>query len=596
MARKISSRLIVRGQLVAESPLHVGSGAAAAGVDLTLARDGRGRLYVPGTGLAGALRGWMAGHLDETTLNALWGYQPEAQKKRRGQDEGHASFVLVEDGLVVTPANLPPEVRDGVGIDRAMGAAAPSIKYTRAVLPRGARIGFDLQLELPRGEEALGRALLSRLVQALVRGEVRLGAAQTRGLGRVRLAGKGTDQTPHIEEQQLDSRSGMLQALRRQSGTTQGFEQLAARPLPPGRAVWAEPPKLDVAVDWTAELPVMSKAEAEGLAVDMLPLVTTGPDGKDVWLLLAGAGIKGALRCQAERILRTLRGTTVPDEADPRKRFLRQVAEVDPLLDVLFGSARARNGEDDAGDTPGAAPSRRGPRPGRAALAVVDCHGGRPPAQPGAKLQPLARLDQWEAIGRASQAELAEKLGGAGLDAHCTPATGPRPPGLQQAFHIAVDRWTGGVAQGALYSMLEPCGLAWEPIRLELDLGRITEADRLPAVALLLLVLQDLAAGRIPLGFGGQRGLGALRVRSITCAAVGHADARLAELGQLFPQADGKLPLPEALRDDLHQAWTSYLDRPRPPSEAAATTRPAPAAAATETRRSADATQEVFHG
>src|SRR5216117_3113234 len=58
MARNITGRLILRGTLVARTPLHVGGLGEDVDTDLPLARDGAGRLYAPGTSLAGALRQW----------------------------------------------------------------------------------------------------------------------------------------------------------------------------------------------------------------------------------------------------------------------------------------------------------------------------------------------------------------------------------------------------------------------------------------------------------------------------------------------------------------------------------------------------------
>jgi hypothetical protein len=93
-------------------------------------------------------------------------------------------------------------------------------------------------------------------------------------------------------------------------------------------------------------------------------------------------------------------------------------------------------------------------------------------------------------------------------------------PGWQEATHVAVDRWTGGAADGMLHTVLEPHGMAWEPLRLDVDLARLGE-DRQPAAAitLLLYALAGLAAGTVPLGKGGTRGLGAVRVESVDIAA-----------------------------------------------------------------------------
>ena len=54
MAREIIKTLILEGELVAETPLHIGGADTGHTTDMALAVDGCGRYYLPGTSLAGA--------------------------------------------------------------------------------------------------------------------------------------------------------------------------------------------------------------------------------------------------------------------------------------------------------------------------------------------------------------------------------------------------------------------------------------------------------------------------------------------------------------------------------------------------------------
>ena len=54
----------------------------------------------------------------------------------------------------------------------------------------------------------------------------------------------------------------------------------------------------------------------------------------------------------------------------------------------------------------------------------------------------------------------------------------------------------------------------WKPIYLTLDIDRLHE-NKLFAISLLLLCLRDLVDGRIPLGYGTNRGMGSIKVNSI---------------------------------------------------------------------------------
>ena len=84
--------------------------------------------------------------------------------------------------------------------------------------------------------------------------------------------------------------------------------------------------------------------------------------------------------------------------------------------------------------------------------------------------------------------------------------------------HNAGDRWTGGVAGGALYGE-EVHDAQWGDLTLELNPGSFSpRADvnrRRAAWCLLGLVLAELAAGALPLGSRGTRGLGQVKVTSI---------------------------------------------------------------------------------
>ena len=84
--------------------------------------------------------------------------------------------------------------------------------------------------------------------------------------------------------------------------------------------------------------------------------------------------------------------------------------------------------------------------------------------------------------------------------------------------HNAGDRWTGGVAGGALYGE-EVHDAQWGELTLELNPGSFSpRADvnrRRAAWCLLGLVLAELAAGALPLGSRGTRGLGQVEVTGI---------------------------------------------------------------------------------
>ncbi|PSB21784.1 hypothetical protein C7B76_04925 [filamentous cyanobacterium CCP2] len=502
MARKIRSRIHFSGTLEAESPVHVGGMNDDPRVDLTLAVNGQGNYYIPGTSLAGALRAWMA-RQDEDITDHLWG-----ALKERG-DGGHASFILIEDAPVQGKVNT--EIRDGVGIDRFTGSAAEHMKFDRAILPKGTQIRFRLILEgdasLTHEQWEERRLLCNDLIQAMQSGHLRLGAAKTRGLGQIRL------KEVSFKEQQLLTREGML-ALLQYGGVERQLEH-SSNPLSQ---------TLMVEITWKPLSPLMVKAEQDGIAVDILPLVSS--IGDFLTFVLPGASIKGALRTQAERIVRTLLSQEIPKQADSRQQFLRQL-EV-PLVEELFGAAAKVN----------AKTKTKGGQIG--ALAVDDCY---------ADLK--INAEDWDSVTAAtSEAELRQALDQSNLQQ------------TQQAFHVAIDRWTGGAADGFLYSTLEPMGITWQPIQLTLDLHRLKDSQPV-AIALLLFILRDLANNRIPLGYGTNRGMGAIEVEQITFEGEGLDDS-LGELTEKSLVKDDGMPftltqLESEVLATLNHAWRDRI-------------------------------------
>ncbi len=147
-----------------------------------------------------------------------------------------------------------------------------------------------------------------------------------------------------------------------------------------------------------------------------------------------------------------------------------------------------------------------------------------------------------------------------------------------EVTHNAIDRWTGGVVDGGLFTEAVYLGTAWEPIRIDIDLRRllknietekalednhkatdagdvkealqknhnisdsdeakngsgngkqskVTDADYAHAAfALLGLALAELSAGTLPLGSRSTRGLGQVVVSSIDIRGSAHKGVKI---------------------------------------------------------------------
>ena len=482
MAREAVVRFILEGQLHAETPIHVGGLGSSVESDMPLARDGQGRLYIPGTSIAGAIRSWgSAPDIDSNKQKEFWGYQSSEP------EEGNASHIWVADGYVQGGVILT-ETRDHVGIDRRTGAAAHAIKFDREVLPVGTRIPLRIVADCPRKLFETGSAIIMAIQAGLEAGLIPFGASKSRGLGRLVL------KEARCRKVRLDCPEGIL------SLVTNPDE--AGEPLKP-YAIPVPDHIHQFLIGWEPETPVMVKDSRKGNGADMVPLVTGSFVPGRLAFVLPGSSIKGALRSHAERIVRTVLGF------QPTQGEFQSSIQV-PLVDFLFGTCRLpENPETSASSAHSTGsfsletPCEEDPKPGLGALSIDDCHSRETVSTRG-----------WESILMAEEQEIQNALVAERLVKGSSPS-------MRLNHHVAIDRWTGGAADTALFSVLEPWGIEWSDIRIRLDTRRIPKAVQKPALALLHILVRDLATGRIPLGFGTNRGMGSLKVTEVTLPGKG---------------------------------------------------------------------------
>lgn len=545
MARNLIGRIVVEGTLIALDPLHLGSGEESFSSDMSLAVNGSGQICASGTTITGALRAWCLRRFDPVLVDGTFGFQKS--------DSGHAAYLSVADGVVRSPSGGTMdsecvEIRDHVGIDDEYGSAATGIKFDRAILSPGSKIQLELTLELNADSEggcdsATAQTMLGHLLGALQSPDgIRIGAAKTRGLGRVRL-----ESDVQIVNESF-GRAGLVSRLRRKQNsltTTVALRNMAANVTPKKIS------RLRITIDWTPELPTMSKSGKDGLLVDTLPLLGATDNG--LAPLLAGSGVKGIIRQRAELILRTLLKCYTPawHRQTARTRFSQQLAEELPLIQELFGAKGSRNSKTGVG---------------QGALSVADCFSKT--ICPAAEWDKLTNATPIAGAAHNQSQSFSEVEKMAGVKVGKT-AVGREQ--WQVAFHNAIDRWTGGAADNMLFTVLEPHGEKWNPIVLELDVDRLgrdyrhdtssefndAEIRRQRALVLLLLVLRDLSRQRIPLGFGGNRGLGEIAVQRIQFAAV---EATPCGIDKEYVMHDGKLSAFGTLLDKWKSAWDTLFE------------------------------------
>ena len=493
--------------LVTDSPLH--SGGIDEVVDRSrdpderttvarrFARDGIGRPVLTGRSVKGALRAACqrcreehgdAVGLTERELRQLWGDD--------GTRGAGSAAPLRASAITVHTVELPTEgcqrdkehkimlpTRMGNAIDRYWGSAGDTALFEHEYLPRGkelaltitAEAGLPDDVEVPQGDVAPPgpeqvEKLFALIIGLIKDGRVAFGGRQNAGWGRVALS--DSEKAWTLTKAEPGSRTGLEEWL---SGA--GGRSVDVAPVDCGGSG-----RMRIEITWdspTGILVVEPQKDGPGEGTDAgaadgspegadseetkpaRPL-RTGPEETDP-IVLPGSSVRGALRTRATRIARTilLAKKDPSTEADWSGAGVHEQLAQDPsLVRDLFGSTTHRG-----------------------ALTVLDT---------------LAAED------------------------------GPS----RKVTHNAGDRWTGGVADGLLYSE-EVYDSTWNSIVLELDLDRLLtnakaglgepggqedsrgENRSRAAFCLLGLVLAELAAGTLPLGSRGTRGMGQVEVKAM---------------------------------------------------------------------------------
>jgi len=483
MARRVTEKILVEAKMTAETPISIGGMGAGDAVDLEVTVNGRGKPFIPGTSLMGPLRAWFEQRVnDAEAANTLFGYQKD--------DEGHASFLVVEDAELMIPEGLAREIRDGIGIDRRTGTAEEEKKFTRAVLPRGTSFKLRLELDL-LGSDSEKVTILRCLLDQLKKHGLLVGASKSRGLGRLKAEYVRADRY-------VFSTNGAFERWLNGEENLRAYSEVITKPS--DALNLAENDYLDIAIDWQPRSPVMVKSGADGGIADMLPLVS-GYDEKSVTPVIPGSSVKGVLRAHAEKILRTCLQSELPDSPD----YLTQ---------DLFGSTEAA---------------------GR--FFVQDVY----------QNQNTIDVVKWTAEDKSA-------MDGA-TDHH---------------DNVAIDRFTGGASDTALFNDRTPkIDKAWDPIRIQIDFGRpkvtiqktngvatpcfksLDRDERYRAVVLTLLVLRDMQAGWVPVGFGSRRGLGEIEVTRMSISG---------KVGEI--REENERTLEKWLSEkNLRDAWTSLVPK-----------------------------------
>lgn len=519
------NEIMVEIKIRTQTALHLGSGKGNEATDALLRRNAQGRLLLPGSAIAGALRtiatrlaprlhaeqglcqaireGRFTDPCECWVCNLFGDVNPQEADDNRSKSKrgGVASRLWVYDAEYDAQQASATSIRDGVGIDRASRTAARqgAVKFDLEVLPAGAT--FILQMTLSPAKEVetqkRNEGLLTLTLAEWEDGRGALGGRMARGLGAFKV------ESITWRERNLQVDKALMDFLKREAGdffagfslsSAQTERRKQAKKRYPIQA-WQGQDRLTnftdyaVARSWaTAELTlhfpgpmlINDVAMARRSGFDHAPLAAVA-NGQQ-WLL-PGSSLRGIIRSQAERIARTIATQHAwQKHKDERCAYFLQ--------------------HNPAGD-PNMTSSKKAVAGKTAKLANSDA------------LLTAAGVDGTVRV-KPSHLDLADRLfGSVRLGSRLLIEDGnlvyvnDKKPKLKAMDFLAIDRFTGGGRDSAKFDAIA----LWQPTfkcRLRLDNPQAWE------LGWLLLTLRDLHQGLTTVGFGAAKGFGAVTLQQAT--------------------------------------------------------------------------------
>lgn len=210
------NKYIVKGKLIAEDPIHVGSSSKnslnPSDVDDSVLKDSRGVPVIPGASVKGVVRSYLESVLRGIGENCcdVLDNRNCCTEKKEVKDKIETASSLKDKATVIYNCSCEAcrffggrkfagkvhikdcyltgkpylEYRDGVGIDRVTGSAKSGAKYDFEVVSKDSEFDFMMTAEnLDEKQEKY----FDFIIKALESGELSVGGKTSRGLGSFRV-------------------------------------------------------------------------------------------------------------------------------------------------------------------------------------------------------------------------------------------------------------------------------------------------------------------------------------------------------------------------------------------------------------------------
>jgi len=177
-SRGVRERVFIEGELVLDTPTHIGSGEGEGLTDMPLLLHETDNLpLLMGSSIAGALRSYLENV----------GFREEASKIFGDNDNGksYPSIVFIDDSFGHIPDDADIELRDGVAISLETMTAVDKAKFDMELLPAGTRFPLSFEfLVLEKDGYSDTFDYFGLALKGLQEGKISFGMRKRRGFGR----------------------------------------------------------------------------------------------------------------------------------------------------------------------------------------------------------------------------------------------------------------------------------------------------------------------------------------------------------------------------------------------------------------------------
>ncbi|MBF2063249.1 MAG: hypothetical protein IGS39_02270 [Calothrix sp. C42_A2020_038] len=300
--RCILERIIIKGNLLLDTPTCLGSGDNDSDVDIEILRDSvEDKALLMGSSIAGALRNYLREHKNgygATDDSILFG-------GRRSEDDGEQSPLIVNDALSNDVISL--ELRDGVKINTTTKTAENGAKYDLEFLEAGTK--FNLYFELLIDEQSNREQLIKELIislQGLETGQIHLGIKKNRGFGRAHVE---TWQVWQFDLRNHEERIQWLTFPHWETGLLEDYPIYTNIKDALGITITVDDDKrqhLSITAKFTLASPLLIRSGQ--VSTDKAPDVVhlKSKRNGEAKPILSGTSLTGVLRHRAERIVNTI--------------------------------------------------------------------------------------------------------------------------------------------------------------------------------------------------------------------------------------------------------------------------------------------------